>query len=40
MKDKNRAGQYVKQDTGYKAFIPAPLPPVPPIKITGRIQFV
>ena len=28
-----RAGRYVKQSTGYRAFIPAPLPPEPPIEI-------
>ncbi len=33
-----RAGQYVKQPTGYRAFIPAPLPPAPPIRITGELQ--
>jgi hypothetical protein len=27
----SRAGQYVKQIEGYKAFIPNPLPPVPEI---------
>ena len=26
-----RAGRYIKQPTGYRAFIPTPLPPVPPI---------
>ncbi len=26
-----RAGQFVKQPTGYRAFIPAPLPPEPPV---------
>ncbi len=26
-----RAGRYVRQPTGYSAFIPAPLPPVPPL---------
>ena len=28
-----RAGRYVKQATGYRAFIPASLPPEPPIEI-------
>lgn len=28
----NRAGRYVKQPTGYSAYIPAPLPPTPPLK--------
>ncbi len=26
-----RAGQYIRQPTGYQAFIPAPLPPSPPL---------
>jgi len=34
----NRSGIYVKQPTGYKAFIPAPLPPSPPIKLAGNLQ--
>ena len=28
-----RAGQYVRQPTGYQSFIPAPLPPNPPVQI-------
>lgn len=28
-----RSGQYVRQPTGYKAFIPTPLPPDPPVRI-------
>ena len=36
---KNRAGNYVQQSTGYRAFIPAPLPPEPPISLgKGTIQ--
>jgi len=34
----NRAGTYVQQSTGYRAFIPAPLPPVPPIDLGGEMQ--
>jgi len=34
----NRAGRYVKQPTGYRAFVPAPLPPDPPVQITGELQ--
>jgi Fic family protein len=34
----NRSGIYVKQPTGYKAFIPAVLPPSPPIKLAGNLQ--
>jgi len=33
-----RAGRYVRQMSGYRAFIPAPLPPLPPLKLTGKIQ--
>ena len=34
----NKSGIYLKQPTGYKAFIPAALPPSPPIKLTGNLQ--
>ena len=34
----NRSGAYRQQPTGYKAFLPAPLPPNPPIKIEGELQ--
>ncbi len=33
-----RSGQYVAQPTGYKAFIPSPLPPNPPIKMDGPLH--
>jgi len=33
-----RAGQYIKQPTGYRAFVPSPLPPEPPIKLEGDLQ--
>ena len=33
-----RAGTYQKQPTGYRAFVPTPLPPTPPIRIHGRLQ--
>ena len=33
-----RAGAYRRQPTGYQAFIPASLPPNPPIQITGELQ--
>ena len=33
-----RAGRYVRQPTGYSAFIPRPLPPDPPLDTTGEIQ--
>jgi len=29
--DGNRSGRYISQLTGYRAFIPSPLPPVPPV---------
>ena len=37
-KAEGRAGRYVKQPTGYKAFIPAALPPVPPVRIDLEMQ--
>jgi len=33
-----RAGRYIRQPSGYKAFVPAPLPPDPPIRIEGELQ--
>ena len=33
----HRAGRYISQPTGYRAFIPAPLPPTPPINLTGQL---
>lgn len=33
-----RAGRYIQQPTGYRAFIPNPLPPEPLIKIGGDLQ--
>ncbi len=33
-----RAGRYVQQPTGYKAFIPAPLPPDPPVDLDGPLR--
>ena len=32
-----RAGRYLQQPTGYRAFIPAPLPPEPPLDLEGRL---
>ncbi len=32
-----RAGRYVKQLSGYRAFMPAPLPPHPPIRLEGEL---
>jgi Fic family protein len=34
----SRAGRYETQTAGYRAFIPAPLPPDPPIQIHGELQ--
>lgn len=35
---RTRAGQYVSQASGYRAYIPKPLPPTPPINLTGALQ--
>lgn len=35
---KFRAGRYVVQPTGYKAFIPTALPPEPGVRIAGQLQ--
>jgi Fic family protein len=32
-----RAGRYIKQPTGYRAFIPADLPPNPPIALDAEL---
>ena len=38
-KTSTRSGQYIKQVTGYRAFIPESLPPKdPPVENTGRLQ--
>lgn len=34
----SRAGRYVRQRTGYRAFIPAPLPPDPPLAMSADLQ--
>ena len=33
-----RAGRYVRQTAGYSAFLPAPLPPVPPVQLGGELR--
>ncbi|OSZ71259.1 Fic family protein [Hydrogenophaga sp. IBVHS1] len=38
MDDAQRAGRYIQQSSGYKAFIPAPLPPEPPVAYSGPLQ--
>ncbi len=35
-----RAGQYIQQLKGYKAFIPTPLPPEPPLKSDDELNFL
>ena len=35
---KDRAGKYVMQLTGYRAYIPKSLPPMPPIKYNGELR--
>ncbi len=37
MTDRERAGRYVLQRTGYSAFIPARLPPRPPIAVDAAM---
>ena len=32
-----RAGRYVRQPTGYRAFLPAPLPPQPELRLSGEL---
>ena len=36
--DAYRAGRYVVQPQGYRAFMPAPLPPKPPVHLEGQLQ--
>jgi Fic family protein len=33
-----RAGRYVQQPNHYRAFVPAPLPPTPPVELAGDLQ--
>ncbi len=35
--DSPRAGRWIKQPSGYAAFIPAPLPPAPPVAVAGPL---
>ncbi|MAC10846.1 MAG: cell filamentation protein Fic [Sphingorhabdus sp.] len=37
-KTQGRAGRYVRQETGYSAFIPSPLPPDPPLVMDAEMQ--
>lgn len=34
----SRSGRYVRQASGYRAFVPAPLPPRPALRIDGELQ--
>jgi hypothetical protein len=34
----SRAGTYRSQPTGYRAFHPAPLPPDPPLRLSGELK--
>ena len=34
----SRAGRYVRQLAGYRAFLPLPLPPEPPVRTEGAVQ--
>jgi Fic family protein len=34
----NRAGRYIQQPKGYRAFLPQPLPPDPPVQVEGELQ--
>ncbi len=36
--DASRAGRYVRQPAGYRAFLPAPLPPVPAVDLGGPLR--
>ncbi len=36
--NKFRAGRYVQQPAGYRAFVPAPLPPEPPLDLSGPLH--
>ncbi|NIK43234.1 Fic family protein [Xanthomonas arboricola] len=33
-----RAGRYIRQPTGYRAFMPSPLPPDPSVDLAGELQ--
>lgn len=35
---RGRAGRYVRQPSGYSAFLPSALPPDPPVQVEGRLQ--
>lgn len=33
-----RAGRLIEQPAAYEAFVPAPLPPQPPIDLSGKVM--
>ena len=33
-----RAGRYIRQPAGYRAFVPTALPPAPPLRLDGQLQ--
>jgi hypothetical protein len=33
-----RSGRHVRQPAGYRAFLPAPLPPVSPVRLEGELR--
>ena len=33
-----RSGRYIRQPEGYSAFLPAPMPPDPPVRVAGELQ--
>lgn len=35
---RHRSGRYLAQPSGYRAFIPEPLPPQPPLRLEGELQ--
>lgn len=38
LRPSSRARRYRPQPTGYRAFVPAPLPPNPPVRLEGELQ--
>jgi Fic family protein len=38
MANQSRAGRYIRQPNHYSAFMPGPLPPVPPVAVDGAMQ--
>lgn len=38
LQNQARAGRYIRQTGGYRAFLPAPLPPDPPVALDGELH--